>query len=84
MHINTVNIKKHKKCFWKVFKNGYNNILCLVSNALIGSRALSCSDPYCQSTCLSVGLPFCHSVVLSSVCLRFQNASSPAVRVEIS
>jgi len=47
----------------------------------VGSRALSFSDPYCQSTCLSVGLSFCPSVCLSTV---FQNVSSPAVLVGIS
>ena len=41
----------------------------------VDSRALSYSDPYCQSACLS----FC-----LSVCPHFQNASSPAVLVGIS
>ena len=37
---------------------------------IIGSRALALSDPYYQSTCLSVVLSFCqsfcHSVILSA------------------
>ena len=48
----------------------------------IGSRALSYSDPYCQSTCQSVVLSFCLSVCLSVHI--FQNASSPAVLVGVS
>ena len=35
-------------------------------HAIIGSRALSFSDPYFHFTCLSVLLSFCHSVCLSA------------------
>ena len=31
---------------------------------IIGSRVLSLGDPYCQSTCLSVGLSLCMFVCL--------------------
>jgi len=34
----------------------------LYSLVTIGSRALSFSDPYCHSTCVSVGLSMCLSL----------------------
>jgi len=40
--------------------------LAVNTTSIIGSRALSFSDPYFHFTCLSVLLSFCHSVCLSA------------------